>query len=203
MLCWAAASIIYLGALIEAALLVYVGPLIIAFTPLSWTFEMLLLWGRSLLGIAFKSALILMTLALGMVLANQWTAAFTASSSTFTTDIWNLLIGVVEAILFAYCVWKVPNRISGLTAGAAFIGFGEAALGMAASRAGAAYGALSSHGSSNNSGSSGSGGSGGGSNSGGGGGGSGSSAGGNTPNNPGQQAAQQMAAKVQTALTQG
>jgi type IV secretory pathway TrbL component len=200
MLCWAAASVIYLGALIEAALLVYVGPLIIAFTPLSWTFEMLLLWGRSLLGIAFKSALILMTLALGMVLANQWTAAFTASSSTFTTDIWNLLIGVVEAILFAYCVWKVPNRISGLTAGAAFIGFGEAVLGMAASGADAAYGALSSRGSSNNSGSSGSGGSG---NSAGGGsagsGGAGSSGG----NASGQQAAQQMAAKVHTALTQG
>jgi hypothetical protein len=92
MLAWAIASIIYLGALIEAVLLVYVGPLVIAFTPLSWTFEMLLVWGRSLLAIAFRTALILMTLAIGMVLANQWTAAVIASSSTFTTNIWNLLI---------------------------------------------------------------------------------------------------------------
>ena len=75
MLAWAVASIIYLGCLIEAVLLVYVGPLIIAFTPLSWTFELLLTWGRSLLGIAFKAALIVMTLAIGMVLDGRAAAA--------------------------------------------------------------------------------------------------------------------------------
>jgi P-type conjugative transfer protein TrbL len=129
MLCWAAASIVYLGALIEAALLVYVGPLIIAFTPLSWTFEMLLVWGRSLLGIAFKVALVLMTLAIGITLATGWTSGLNAT--TFTTNIWNLLITVVEAILFAWCVWKLPNQISGLTAGAAIVGFGESLVSMA------------------------------------------------------------------------
>jgi hypothetical protein len=35
MCCWMVASVIYLGCLLEAALLVYVAPLIIAFTPLS------------------------------------------------------------------------------------------------------------------------------------------------------------------------
>lgn len=206
MLCWLFASGIYLGALIEAALLVYVGPLITAFTPLSWTFEMLLIWGRSLLGIAFKVALVLMTLALGMVLANQWIAMTTATSKTFTTNIWNLLVAIVESLVFAVAVWRVPNRISGLTAGAAFIGFGEAVMGMAASGADAAYSALRGGGNSSGGGAGGGpgvGGAGGGSNSGGGGSGSGSSAGGNAPNNTGQQAAQQMAAKVQTALTQG
>ena len=143
MLCWLFASGIYLGVLIEAALLVYVGPLITAFTPLSWTFEMLLIWGRSLLGTAFKVALVLMTLALGMVLANQWIAMTTATSNTFTTNIWNMLVAIVESLVFAVAVWRVPNRISGLTAGAATIGFGEAVLGMAASGAGAAYGPLS------------------------------------------------------------
>jgi P-type conjugative transfer protein TrbL len=203
MLCWAVASIIYLGALIEAALLVYVGPLIIAFTPLSWTGEMLLVWGRSLLGIAFKSALILMTLAVGMALANAWIAAFNASSPTFTTDIWNLLIGVVEAILFAYCVWRIPNRISGLAAGAATIGFGEAVLGFAAGRASSAYGAVAGGGSSGGGGNGGGSSGGGGSSSSGRSGGSGSG-GGTTSGagNTGQQATQQLAAKVQTALTQ-
>jgi TrbL/VirB6 plasmid conjugal transfer protein len=195
MLAWAVASIVYLGALIEAVLLVYVGPLIIAFTPLSWTFEMLLLWGRSLLAIAFRTALILMTLAIGMVLANQWTAAVIASSSTFTTNIWNLLITIVEAMLFAYAVLKIPNRISGLAGGAAMIGFGEALLDMAGSGAGAAYGALSGGSASGTS----RGGSGGGGN-------------GRAPNNGGspndtspQQGltAQEMAAKVQTALLKG
>jgi len=163
---------------------------------------MLLIWGRSLLGTAFKVALVLMTLALGMVLANQWIAMTTATSKTFTTNIWNMLVAIVESLVFAVAVWRVPNRISGLTAGAAFIGFGEAVLGMAASGAGAAYGALSSRGSSNNSnsGSSGSGGSG---NSAGGGSGGNGGAGSSGGNASGQQAAQQMAAKVQTALTQG
>jgi len=201
MLAWAVASIIYLGCLIEAALLVYVGPLIIAFTPLSWTFELLLTWGRSLLGIAFKAALIVMTLAIGMVLANNCIAAFNASAATFTTDIWNLLIGVVEAMLFAYCVWKVPNRISGLAGGGAAIGFGEVVLGMAGSRAAGALRASS--GSSNSGGGGNDGSSGGGGGGGSAGNGAGSSGGG--PNNRGPQGptAQELAAKVQTALLKG
>ena len=203
MLAWAVASIIYLGVLIEAALLVYVAPLVVAFTPLSWTFELLLTWGRSLLAISFKAALILMTLAIGMVLANNWIAAFNASSATFTTNIWNLLIAVVEAILFAVCAWKIPNSISGLAGGAAAMGFGEAVLSMAdGSRAG--YSAGGSSGSGNSSSGNSGGGNGGSSGGGGGGGGKGAASGGG-PNNRGPQGptAQEMAAKVQTALLKG
>jgi len=141
MFCWFIASVVYLGVLIEAALLVYSGPLIIAFTPLSWTFDMLLIWGRSLLGLAFKLTLVVMTLAVGMTLAYQWIATTNANAGTFTTNMWNLLIAMPEAVLFAYAVWKFPNRISGLTAGAASIGFGEAVLGMASAGASAVYSA--------------------------------------------------------------
>jgi P-type conjugative transfer protein TrbL len=198
MLAWAAASIIYLGCLIEAALLVYVGPLVIAFTPLSWTFELLLTWGRSLLGMAFKAALILMTLAVGMTLANTWIANYNASSTTFTTNIWNLLIALVEAIVFAFAVWRLPNSISGLAGGAAAISFGEAVLGMGGR---AAYGALSGGGSSsstNNGSGSGAGGVGGGN--------GGAPNNGGSPRNQSPQqgpTAQEMAAKVQTALLKG
>jgi len=202
MLAWAAASIIYLGCLIEAALLVYVGPLVIAFTPLSWTFELLLTWGRSLLGMAFKAALILMTLAVGMTLANTWIANYNASSTTFTTNIWNLLIAVVEAIVFAFAVWRLPNSISGLAGGAAAISFGEAVLGVGGR---AAFGALSGGGPSSSTNSSDSGGGSGGS----GGGGGGSSTGGLSGNGrsgsgqPPGPTAQELAAKVQTALLKG
>ena len=139
-----------------------------------------------------------MTLAVGMVLANGWIADFTASAATFTTDVWNLLIGLVEAMLFAFCAWKLPNTISGLAGGAAVIGFGEAVLGMAAAGGASAYGAISGlGGSGNNSNASNGAGSGGGSGASSGGGGSG----GQPNNNTGsQQAAQEMAAKVQTAL---
>jgi hypothetical protein len=201
MLAWAVASIIYLGVLIEAALLVYVAPLVIAFTPLSWTFELLLTWGRSLLGISFKAALILMTLAIGLVLANNWIAAFNASSATFTTNIWNLLIAVVEAILFAVCTSKIPNAISGLAGGAAAMGFGEAVFGMVAYRSRAARGSSDS----DNSGSGNNGGGNSGNSGGGGGGGGKGAASGGGPNNRGPQGptAQEMAAKVQTALLRG
>jgi hypothetical protein len=134
-----------------------------------------------------------------MVLANNWIAAFNASSATFTTNIWNLLIAVVEAILFAVCTSRIPNAISGLAGGAAAMGFGEAVLGMAASRSRAAYSAGGSSGSGN------SGGGNGGSPGGGGGGGGNGAASGGGPNNRGPQGptAQEMAAKVQTALLKG
>jgi P-type conjugative transfer protein TrbL len=148
--CWLAAAIIYLWTLIEASLLVYTGPLVIAFTPLSWTFDMLVVWGKSLLGIAFKLCLILMTLALGMTLASAWIADFTANATTLTSNIDSLLIAVIEAVLFAVCVWKIPNSISGLAAGAAALGFGEAVVAVAASRsasgAATAGGAAASYG---------------------------------------------------------
>jgi len=197
MLAWAAASIIYLGCLIEAALLVYVGPLIIAFTPLSWTFEMLLIWGRSLLGMAFKAAVILMTLAVGMTLANTWIANFNASAGSFTTNIWNLLIAVVEAILFAFAVWRLPNGVSGLAGGAAIMGFGQSVLGTGGWASGGA--SSSNNSSSDSGGGSGGSGSGGGGSSTGGSSGDGRSGSGQPPS----PTAQELAAKVQTALLKG
>ena len=198
MLAWAAASIIYLGCLIEAALLVYVGPLIIAFTPLSWTFEMLLIWGRSLLGMAFKAALILMTLAVGMTLANTWIANFNASAGSFTTNIWNLLIAVVEAILFAFAVWRLPNGVSGLAGGAAIMGFGQSVLGTGGWASGGASSSNNSSSGNNGGGSGGSGGGGGGSSTG------GSSGDGRSGSGqPPSPTAQELAAKVQTALLKG
>jgi len=96
---------------------------------------MLLIWAKTLLAIAFKVAVMLMTLAVGMALAGEWKAALLASAPTWTTDLWNLLLTIVEAIIFAYAVWKIPNRISGLTGGAAAFGFGEAVVQMAGSSA--------------------------------------------------------------------
>jgi type IV secretion system protein TrbL len=136
MIAWAVASLLYLGVLIEATLLVYAGPLVISVTPLSWPFDLLIVWARSVLSISFKAALILMTLAVGTGLAQNWVAAMDPAS--FTTNIWNVLVIVIESIIFVYCVWKVPNRLSGLVPGAAVIGFGEAVAGMAGNAVGGA-----------------------------------------------------------------
>jgi P-type conjugative transfer protein TrbL len=135
MFAWAVAALIYLGCLLEAALLVYAGPLVIAFTPVSWTFDMLISWAKGVLAIAFKIALILMTLGVGMVLANQWVATIKATSVTLTSDLSPLLIPIIESVIFVYLVWKIPTRISGLTFGGAVTGFTQDLIAMGASRA--------------------------------------------------------------------
>jgi type IV secretion system protein TrbL len=136
---WVIASLLYLGVLIEAVLLVYAGPLIISVTPVTWTFDLLIAWARSVLSIGFKVALLLMTLGVGTVLANQWIAA--VDPATFILSVENGLLLLIESIIFAYCVWKVPNRLSGLVPGAAVLDFGEALAGMAAGAAKGASGA--------------------------------------------------------------
>jgi P-type conjugative transfer protein TrbL len=146
MLCWLGAAIVYFGALLEAAALVYGGSLVIAFSPLGWTFEIFMHWVMSVLGIAVKLAILLMTLAVGMVLANEWTANIAATSTTFTTNVWNLLFVVAESLVFVYLVWKLPLRFTRLIGGSPLFSFGEAVLAMAAgsigSRAASAEGKL-------------------------------------------------------------
>jgi P-type conjugative transfer protein TrbL len=127
---WMIASLLYLGALLEGTLLVYTGPLVIAFTPLSWTFDMLIVWGKYLLQIAFKIALILMTLAIGNVLATQWTATAAAASTSFSTNAWALVIIILESCVFAWFVWKIPSKFSGLASGGAVVGFTEGLIAM-------------------------------------------------------------------------
>jgi type IV secretion system protein VirB6/type IV secretion system protein TrbL len=168
MFCWAVAALIYLGCLLEAALLVYAGPLVIAFTPLSWTFDMLVSWAKSVLAIAFKIALVLMTLGVGMALANQWVDSITRTSITLTSDLSPLLIPIVESLIFAYVVWKVPTRISGLAFGAAATGFTQDLIAMGATGTGGAVQTAMGGGGSNAGGGASSGGSGGGSGGGGG-----------------------------------
>lgn len=193
-ICWAVASLIYLGTLIEVVLLVYAGPLIICITPLSWTFDLLIVWARSLLSIGFKVTLILMTLGVGIVLAQNWVATTLSTSIGFTTDLSPLLIPLVESAILMYVVWKVPARLSGMVPGAAILGFGEAVGTMASNHMGNAL--HSSQGGSN-------------SNSGGSSRGSSSSSGGSSQavfgqgsSSQGSQAtAQQLAQNVQTKLT--
>jgi hypothetical protein len=92
-------------------------------------------WAKSVLAIGFKIALILMTLGVGMLLANQWVATITATSVTLTSDLSPLLIPIVESLIFVYVVWKIPTRISGLAFGGAVTGFTQDLIAMGASRA--------------------------------------------------------------------
>jgi P-type conjugative transfer protein TrbL len=140
--CWTGAALIYFGALLEAAALVYGGPLIIAFTPLTWTADLLVRWALSVFAVAIKIAILLMTLAVGMAIAQLWIVALGDSASTFTTNLWNLMISAVESLVFVYLVMKLPALFTGLIGGSPAFGFGEAFLGtvMGAFGSGAAAG---------------------------------------------------------------
>jgi hypothetical protein len=57
-LSWTAAALIYLGALLEGAWIVYVGPILICFSALSSTAPMLIQWATRVLAIAIKIAVL-------------------------------------------------------------------------------------------------------------------------------------------------
>jgi P-type conjugative transfer protein TrbL len=129
-LCWAAAALIYLGALLEGAWIVYVGPILISFSALSSTAPMLIHWATRVLAIAVKIAVLLLMLAVGMGLAQAWGQQLANNSAAILTDGWWIILSLVQSILFGYLVFKVPGAVTGLVGSTAFE-FGEAFLGSA------------------------------------------------------------------------
>ncbi len=139
-LAWAAAAFIYLGTLLEAAWVIFVGPILICFSALSSTAPLLVRWAASVLGIAIKTAVLILVLAIGMGLAENWANQISTNAASIMTNVWWLVLSVVQSILFFYFVLKVPGAIASLVAGTMF-SFGEAfasAVGGAASAAGSA-----------------------------------------------------------------
>jgi P-type conjugative transfer protein TrbL len=116
-LCWAAAALIYLGALLEGAWIVYVGPILICFSALSSTAPMLIHWATRVLAIAVKIAVLLLVLAVGMGLAQTWGQQLANNSAAILT-------------VFGYLVFKVPSAVTSLVGSTAFE-FGESFFGSA------------------------------------------------------------------------
>jgi len=126
-LSWAAAALIYLGALLEGAWIVYTGPVLICFSALSSTAPMLVQWATRVLAIALKIAVLLLVLAVGMGLAQTWGQQLAANSGSITTNIWWLILSFVQSLLFCYLVHKVPAAVASLVGSTAF-NFGESFL---------------------------------------------------------------------------
>jgi type IV secretory pathway TrbL component len=129
-LSWTAAALIYLGALLEGAWIVYVGPILICFSALSTTAPMLIQWATRVLAIAIKIAVLLLVLAVGMSLAQIWGQQLAENSTTIGTNLWWLVLSLVQSVVFAYLVYKVPGAVTSLVGSTAF-DFGESFLGSA------------------------------------------------------------------------
>lgn len=129
-LCWTGAALIYLGALLEGAWIVYTGPILICFSALSSTAPMLIQWATRVLAITLKIAILLLVLAVGMGLAQTWGQQLAGNSRTITTNIWWLILSFVQSLLFCYLVYKVPGAVTSLVGSTAFT-FGESFLSTA------------------------------------------------------------------------
>lgn len=144
-LLWAGAALIYLLTLLEAAWVVTIGVLLIAFSALDHTISMLIRLATDILSLAIKIAVLMMLLATGMVLAQEWQVLLAGNSGIISTDAYWLLISIVQAVVLFMLVLKLPARIVSIVGGSV-AGWGEsgfsAAMGAASSASGPAASAI-------------------------------------------------------------
>src|SRR5260370_30592876 len=92
---------------------------------------MLIKWASIVLAIAIKIAVLLLVLAVGMGLAQAWGQQLAENSTTIGTNLWWLLLSLVQSVVFAYLVYKVPGAVTSLVGSTAF-DFAASFLGSAA-----------------------------------------------------------------------
>src|SRR5260370_30595918 len=129
-LSWTATALIYLGALLEGAWIVYTGPILICFSALSSTALMLIQWATRVLAIAIKIAVLLLVLAVGMGLPQTLGQQLANNSATILTDGWGLKLIFIQSILSCYPLFTTPVALTTLVGSTAF-DFGESFLGSA------------------------------------------------------------------------
>jgi P-type conjugative transfer protein TrbL len=116
---FAAASIIYLLALVEVWALIIGGSFLLAFAPLPWTWNIFPGWGLRVLGACVKTFFLIAVLALGLNEAAGWTRAMTTSSVGFAGDASLMMQAVTEALLFFALVYYIPGIMASLVTGGA------------------------------------------------------------------------------------
>ena len=107
---WFCAAIVYLFVLLQAAWAVAVGPIMLSFAALQYTWSCLFLWIEGLLTIAIKLMATLLTMVVGMREANTWAAAFHALGprGISLNPIDNATLALLEAGAFTVLVWLLP-----------------------------------------------------------------------------------------------
>src|SRR5258708_22812829 len=72
----------------------------------------------------------MLVLAVGRGLAQAWGQQLAENSATIGTNLWWLVLSLVQSVVFAYLVYKVPGAVTSLVGSTAFE-FGESFLGSA------------------------------------------------------------------------
>jgi hypothetical protein len=108
-LTWLCAAVIYLFVLIQCAYVVAIGPIKLSFATLEYTWPMLMVWFEALLSIAIKLMATLLTLAVGLTEANNWSTGFTALGLKVNLQPnYYAMQALGEAAVFALCLWSLP-----------------------------------------------------------------------------------------------
>jgi P-type conjugative transfer protein TrbL len=147
---WLFAALLYLLLLIEAVIAVVIGPIFVALGGLESTGDALYGWAKTLVAIAVSIAVLLLTVAAGMVLAQNWALQLQANAGALTTNITYLILTAAQSVTFFYVVKHVAAMSQGMI-GRAMSGFAGSAVGGLGAAAGGALSAATGLFSSNNS----------------------------------------------------
>lgn len=109
---WFAAAVIYLWTLFEVEWYWITGPLVICFSPFEHTWESFISWFAQMLRSGLKLAATLVILAIGLIVANQWTNWLSGVGVAINSNqIEYGAIELVEALILFYAVWTQPARL--------------------------------------------------------------------------------------------
>jgi type IV secretion system protein TrbL len=97
---WLFAALLYLLLLLEATVAVVLGPIFVALGGLESTGEALVAWAKTLVAIALGIVALLLTVAAGVVLVQNWSTQLEAAKNFITTDSFWLILTVAQSIAF-------------------------------------------------------------------------------------------------------
>jgi hypothetical protein len=128
---WFCAAVILLMVQLQAAFCLALGPIVVAFSGMEISFNILVDWIWGLVGLALKIVAVVLVLTEGVQLARNWIGSLAASGGTLGITAYDGLV-LVSSLLLFYCVWKLPNIIEGYVGGSPSLGLGESIMGSIA-----------------------------------------------------------------------
>lgn len=108
---WLSIALVYLWIQIEIVFAIALGPIKLCWASFDYTAESLWTWGESLLRAGTKLLAVLIVLAVGLRLANGWSADLAGLGTKINSDrLYYAFLALTEAVAFFIVVWEVPRK---------------------------------------------------------------------------------------------
>jgi hypothetical protein len=106
---WFVAALLYLYVLIQCAWAVALGPIMLSFSTLQYTWACMFVWFEGLLTIGIKLMATLLMVAVGEIEAQGWAAGFHGLGIYINLDpIDNTTLALLESAVFCTLLWVLP-----------------------------------------------------------------------------------------------